>query len=339
MGKSIPQRGQRAKRGAEPPVVAAAPSRADVELALRERVKELNCLYTISRLRETHGHSPEQFLQNVVDCLPPAFLFVDAACARIVYRNRQYVSHNFQPSRWRLAEPFQLDAQSDGLIEVFYRGFVGGAGPGSGDGPFLREEYALMKGVAERVGSFLTHMKAEAELHESHQALQREHQALQEANVALRTVLSRLEEEKREIRGSILTNIQKLLMPMILELELEVTGRQRSYVTLLRQNLHEIASPFLTQLCHDFVELTPVEVALAAMLRNGLSTKEIAQLRSISPATVRRHRENIRRKLHLRNRKVNLITFLQSANARDSASGFGPPRPAHPATPPAITGR
>jgi len=106
-----------------------------------------------------------------------------------------------------------------------------------------------------------------------------------------------------------------VIMPIVFELELEVSGRQRSYVTLLRRSLQELTSPFLTQIAKDHVQLTPVEIAISTMIRNGLSTKEIAQLRCISPATVRRHRENVRRKLGLRNRKANLATFLQSSIA------------------------
>ena len=67
------------------------------------------------------------------------------------------------------------------------------------------------------------------------------------------------------------------------------------------------------------MELTPAEVAITTMIRNGLSTKEIAQLRCISGATVRRHRENIRRKLGLKNRKVNLVTYLQVSHAEQGA--------------------
>ena len=112
-------------------------------------------------------------------------------------------------------------------------------------------------------------------------------------------------------------------MPIVFELELAVSGRQRSYVTLLRQSLQEIASPFLMQLTTSHVQLTPVEVAISTMVRNGLSTKDIAQLRCISVGTVRRHRENIRHKLGLKNRKANLVTFLQSA-------GGAPPSEAAP---------
>jgi hypothetical protein len=72
-----------------------------------------------------------------------------------------------------------------------------------------------------------------------------------------------------------------------------------------------------------------VEIALGTMIRNGLSTKEIAQLRCIAPATVRRHRENIRRKLGLRNRKANLATYLQASIAGESGGSIDmtPPPP------------
>jgi len=292
---------------------------SELELALRERVKELDCLYKIATLRETHFYSADQFLQSVAECLPRSWQFPEHACARIIYGGKHYITERFEETKWRIAANVFVDSQVAGTVEVFYRKVI----PAGADGPFLKEEYALIRAVAERVGSVSMHMKAQADLRAAHKAIQTEHQALQEANIALRAVLSRLEEEKREIRTSILANIQKIIMPIVFELELEVTGRQRSYVTLLRQNLHEIASPFLTQICRSHMQLTPVEIAISTMVRNGLSTKEIAHLRCISPATVRRHRENIRRKLQLKNEKINLATYLQASFTDEPVSETG----------------
>ena len=287
---------------------------SELEWALRERVKELNCLYTISTLAESHFHSAERFLQSVADCLPGSWQFPEHACARIVYGDREYVTAGFKESKWRMAADVFADGKPIGIVEVFYRKVI----PTAAEGPFLKEEYALIRAVAERVGSVLMHMKAEAYLRAAHKAVQREHKSLQEANTALRAVLCRLEEDKQEIKASILANIQKIIMPIVFELELELRGPQRSYVTLLRQNLQDIASSFLTQISRDHMQLTPVEIAISTMIRNGLSNKEIAQLRSISPATVQRHRENIRRKLGLKNRKINLVTYLQGSFSRES---------------------
>lgn len=301
---------------------------SELEIALRERIKELDCLYTISTFSDMHFQYPDRFLQSVVDCLPRSWLFPEHACARIIYGDRQYITKNFAQGKWRMASDIAADGRTAGAVEVFYRKGV----PTSETGPFLKEEYALIQAVAERVGGVMMHMKALSDLRAAHLAIQREHQALQEANIALRAVLSRLEEEKHEIKASIAANIQKAIMPIVFELELEVTGRQRSYATLLRRSLQEITSPFLTQIARDHVQLTPIEIAVSTMIRNGLSTKEIAQLRCISPATVRRHRENIRRKIGLTNRKANLATYLQSSIASEPApSSEMPPLPTGPA--------
>jgi DNA-binding CsgD family transcriptional regulator len=303
---------------------------SEVEIALRERIKELDCLYTISTFSEMHFQSPDRFLQSVVDCLPRSWLYPEHACARITYGDKQYVTQDFAEGKWRMASDIVADGRPVGVVEVFYRKVV----PTSDAGPFLKEEYALIRAVAERVGSVMMHMKALSDLRAAHRDIQREHQALQEANIALRAVLSRLEEEKHGIKASIAANIQKVIMPIVFELELEVTGRQRSYATLLRRSLQEITSPFLTQIARDHVQLTPVEIAISTMIRNGLSTKEIAQLRCISPATVRRHRENIRRKIGLRNRKANLATYLQASTASESvpSSGIAAPSVEQPPT-------
>ncbi len=291
---------------------------SELEIALRERIKELDCLYTISTFQEMYFQAPDRYLQSVVDRLPQAWQFPEHACARIIYFDKEYTTEGFAEGKWQMSADIAADGRPAGVVEVFYRKGV----PTAAASPFLKEEYALIRAVAERVGSVLMHMKAVSDLRAAHRDIQREHQALQEANIALRAVLSRLEEEKREIKASIVANIQKVIMPIVFELELEVTGRQRSYVTLLRQSLQEIASPFLTQMARDHMQLTPVEIAIGTMIRNGLSTKEIAQLRCISPATVRRHRENIRRKLGLRNRKVNLATCLQASTGGESATAL-----------------
>lgn len=291
----------------------AAPS--DVELALRERVKELDCLYTIARLQEQHWPAVDRFLQAVADRLPASFRLPEQASARILAGRRSFTSAGFEESAHRIAGPIRLDGQTVGQVEVFYR---------EADAPadqdvFLPEEYPLIEAVADRVAGVLKQMRAERELRDAHQALQCERDTLEQTNIALRTVLNRLEDDKRQIRASLLNNIQKIIMPIVLELELQVTGRHRAYAQLLRRNLEQIADPFLSDLAKSHTQLSPVELAVATMIRNGLSTKEIAELRCISPATVRRHRENIRRKLGLNHRKVNLATYLQAHHADPTA--------------------
>ncbi len=304
-----------------PPYADSGPM-SELEINLGERVKELECLYGISKLRETYPNSAPRFLQGVVDSLPRSWRYPPFACARIKLQDAAYTSEHFREGPWQMAVEVRGDGKLMGVVEVCYREGV----PARPDGPFLKEEYSLLRVVAERIATTLTHMKAEVDLKEAHRLLHSQNQVLQETNIALRTVLSRLEDEKREIRAAMVANVQKIIMPLVYELELVVTGRHRSYVTLLRQSLQEIASPFLSQLSTSHLELTPVEIAICAMIRNGLSTKEIAQIRCIAKGTVRRHRENIRRKLGLQNRAANLVTYLQSPSPQsDTNSAPSPP--------------
>lgn len=302
--------------------LAIVPDRLpQIEHALRERVKELECVYRISALREAHFSSADAFLQGVVDCLPASWQWPEHCSARLTYRDALFITRPFRAGPWRMSAEVAIGGAAVGEVEVFYTSDV--PVPPDADA-FLKEEHALLHVVAERVSSALAHMQTNADLRDAHEVLQRQNQALIETNIALKTVLSRLEDEKREIRSAIADNIEKIILPIVLELELSVTGRPRAYVTLLRQSLQEIASPLLSTLTRRHVELSPVEVAISTMIRNGLSTKEIAQLRLISPGTVRRHRENIRKKLGLQNRQANLVTYLQ--NASDLPVGRGQPQ-------------
>jgi len=88
---------------------------------------------------------------------------------------------------------------------------------------------------------------------------------------------------------------------------------QKKYIEMIRTNLEEITSPFISKLSFSYHSMTPTEIAICNMIRNGIRTKEIAEMRSVSEATINRHREKIRRKLKLTNQDVNLASFLQSS--------------------------
>lgn len=292
---------------------AAAPDTAD---ALRERVKELQCLYTVSNLSERHFGFPEPFLQGVVESLPRAWHYPGFASARLTFDGREYRCGASRPDAWRMVQDIRVGDKIVGVVEVLYRKGVALVE----DQAFLPEEHSLLHAVAERVGRDLSHMQMLADLQEAHQFLRNQHRVVEETNITLRNVLRRVEEEKREASAAIVENIRRIVMPVVCELELTATGSQKAYVTLLRQSLGDICSPFLTQLVREHGDLTPTEIAITAMIRNGLSTKEIAQIRCITSATIRRHRENIRRKLELQNKKVNLVTYLSTTQPPDAAA-------------------
>jgi DNA-binding CsgD family transcriptional regulator len=279
-----------------------------VEFALRERIKELNCLYGISQLAERNMYSLDNLLQELVNFLPHAWQYSEVTCARILFKGKTYTSDRFEVTNWRQSSRIYMYHEVVGECSIFYLEEC----PPADEGPFLKEERALLDAVAEQIGTIATRISADLELQETNRQLALEREALQESNTALRIVLARIEQEKQVIYHDMETNVEKILMPILHALALQLTPAQKKYVELLRTNLEEITSPFISQLSLSYRSMTPTEIAICNMIRNGMRTKEIAGIRNISEATVNRHREKIRRKLKITNKDVNLATFLQS---------------------------
>lgn len=281
---------------------------SQINIVLRERIKELNCLYGISKLALRHPDSLDDLLEEVVDFLPYSWQFPEITCVRITCKGKSYESKGFKTSRWRLSSPIYIYNEHVGEVEVFYTKEA----PPADEGPFLKEERALIDAIAEQIGHYATRIFAEKELEEINRQLMVERKALQEANLAMRTILARIEDEKREIYKDINNNIEKIIMPILHAMALEVPLPQRKYVELLKSSLEEITSPFVTKLSKSFQSLTPCELEICNMIKRGLRTKEIAKIKGIAEGTVNRHRENIRRKLQLKNKDANLATYLQT---------------------------
>ncbi len=134
---------------------------------------------------------------------------------------------------------------------------------------------------------------------------------LEEANIALKVLLKNREQDKSEIEDKVLQNIQKLIMPNLERLKTCGLGdRQASYVSVLESNLEDIAAPFVRGISSKILKLTPAEIQVADLVKQGRSTKEIADLLYLSAKTIEAHRRNIRDKLGIRNKKANLRTHL-----------------------------
>lgn len=280
-----------------------------IEAALRERIKELNCLYGISQLAERHMHSLEDLLQELASFLPYSWQYPDVTCARILFKEKTYTSENFSVANWRQSARIYMYHEPVGECDIFYLE----ERPPADEGPFLKEERALLDAVAEQIGTIATRMSADLELQETNRQLNLERKALQESNIALKVILARIEQEKQEIHKDIKMNVEKILMPILQSLSLQLPSAQAKYIEMLQTNLGEITSPFIGRLAGSFHAMTPTEIIICNMIKNGMRTKEIAELRGVSKATINRHREKIRRKLKITNEDVNLATFLGSS--------------------------
>lgn len=118
---------------------------------LTERVKELNCLYSISKLIETTNSSLDDLLQGAVKLIPPAWQYPDITCARIQLKNKEMVTTNCKVTRWKQEENIFVSGSPYGKVEVFYLKKK----PESDEGPFLQEERFLLHAIAERLGHII----------------------------------------------------------------------------------------------------------------------------------------------------------------------------------------
>jgi PAS domain S-box-containing protein len=155
--------------------------------------------------------------------------------------------------------------------------------------------------------------KAEEALKQREKELETKSSNLEEANIALKVLLKKRDEDKAELEEKILLNIKELVVPYLEKLKKNrLDEKQEAYVNILESNLNDIISPFSHRLSSKFLNFTPTEIQIANLLRQGKTSKEIAELINSSPKTVAFHRENIRRKLGLKNKKTNLKSYLLS---------------------------
>ena len=137
--------------------------------------------------------------------------------------------------------------------------------------------------------------------------------SLEEANTALRVMLNTAETMRTEMQEMVLFNAKKQVMPYLDELKrTELDDRQRSYLDLLEQSLTRITQPFLEGLPAKCLTLTPTEIMVTNLVKEGKTAKEIASLLNMSLRTVENHRYSIRTKLGLKNKTINLRTYLSS---------------------------
>jgi c-di-GMP phosphodiesterase len=136
---------------------------------------------------------------------------------------------------------------------------------------------------------------------------------LEEANAALKVLLRRVESAKTEFEEQVLANVNELILPYLQKLRRRTTDeRAQAYLEILEANIEEMTAPFGTQLSAKFARLTPTEMEVAKLIMQGKTTKMIAHIMNTATSTVDFHRNNIRKKVGIGSRDVNLRSYLSS---------------------------
>jgi PAS domain S-box-containing protein len=170
----------------------------------------------------------------------------------------------------------------------------------------LAGNIVILRDVTKRKWAEDALRKSEAEL-----VAQTRH--LEEVNAALKVLLKQREDDKADLEERLLANVKELVLPYAEKLKNSgLHSDQMTLVGILESNMKEIVSPFVTKLSSRFLSLTPTEIQVASLIKDGKTSKEIASLIHASENTVRSHRFHIRSKLGIKNKKVNLRSYLKS---------------------------
>ncbi len=126
---------------------------ADILRSLKERAKELNCLYRVEEIINAPDLSLEEVFRGVIDVIPPGWQYPDICVARITYRGETYAFGDFRETDWMQKATIRLYGSEVGTVEVAYLEQM----PNADEGPFLKEERKLLETVADRLSSCITH--------------------------------------------------------------------------------------------------------------------------------------------------------------------------------------
>jgi DNA-binding CsgD family transcriptional regulator len=284
------------------------------ELELRsrdlvERVKELDCLFSIAQIFSDDRLPLPRMLEEVVRVIPSACQYPEYACARITANEFEIASDNYANTVDRIEEPLVSEGEEIGTVEVGYTQRFGARG----EELFLESERKLIHAVSGFLANKITQKQAENALKQTMRELAAQKVKLEQKNIALREILEQVEIEKREIKSQVASNIDQLIMPILRKIR--DTGvpelLRRKYLEIVEQNLKDLASTYSKKIVSDKVRLSPREIEISMMVRDGFSSKEIAEQLHISELTVERHRHNIRKKFGISAEKINLSTFLR----------------------------
>ena len=157
------------------------------------------------------------------------------------------------------------------------------------------------------------HEELESRVKERTKELEIRTSDLEEVNTALKVLLKRREEDKTELEEKVLFSVKELITPHLEKLKnSRLDHRQETLMGIIESNLDDIVTPFMQGMPTKFSKLTPTEIQVANLVKQGKITKEIAELLNVSTKTIDRHRDNIRRKVGIKNKKINLRTHLLS---------------------------
>lgn len=260
----------------------------EITSQLRERQKELRCLYRFASLVEESGEDLPQICRGLTRIIPEALCYPEKTSVQIDLRGDSYCSDDFVSSSHSYSQKMSSGADVLGQITVFISGTYSLP-------PFLKEEQDLIDYIAKRTGRIIQRIETLQEL--------------KRKNMALSEILDHLQESQTRRDDNIRGNLEMIIYPILDKME--QAAPELSYLPLLRSAIADVFSSFGISIKKDLSLLTNREVEICNFIKNGLTSEEIGDLLSISAKTVGKHRFHIRKKLGLLGESVNLSSYLR----------------------------
>ena len=292
----------------------------------------LHIVYDISELKKAEETILEQnlFLTSILDSLSQPFYVIDAddytiklansaanfgelndksKCYRLTHKSSKPCNSKKHPCPVqeikKTRKPFTVEHihyPKDGEpVEYEVQGY-----------PIFGENGRITH-IIEYTFDITDRKRAREKLFNTQVSLEEKSRNLNEKNIALKVLLEHLGEEKKDIKKNYITNIKTLIVPYLDKLSnSSLNESQKTLIEIVTTNISEVTHDFAKKLMDDTLNLTPVETRVANMVKNYKTAKEIAELMHISENTVKAHFSNIRSKLGIKNKKINLRYHLQS---------------------------
>lgn len=184
----------------------------------------------------------------------------------------------------------------------------------------MRDGSGEITGLCGIARNITERKRVEQELRAKEQQLELQAGNLAEINTALKVLLDHRDQERRKMQEDLVTRARTLIYPYLDKLGNEGLGaRAGVYLEIVRANLDELITQYAQGTPSRYRELTPMEITVADLIKQGKTTKEIACLLNVSAHAVSFHRTNLRRKLGLDHRSVNLRSHLLNHEPGDGS--------------------
>jgi two-component system cell cycle sensor histidine kinase/response regulator CckA len=301
--------------------------RKQIEAVLEERVKERT--FDLQKTHEQLRKSEERYRQlfnsirdtilvtdtdrNIIDCNQTFTKVFGYTKEEIIGRKTNFL-YDSEDEYLEMGKELKNHLNESHFTYVInYRKKSGEILPGETSAIYLGNDKGQIIGFIGIIRNITYRKMVEESLQQANDELNRKTVELEDTNTALKVLLKKRDQDNQELRENIYSNYELMVTPFLSKLKTRsAKGNQQNLLDIIETNLNEIVAPFARKLSDPLMSLTSSEIQIATMIKQGYSNKEIAAILNSSKRTIDTHRQNIRRKLKLENKKINLKTFLMN---------------------------